>query len=291
MEQRVETILAATDAAQKLSVDRTSYKEISTLAEQARAIFQSRGIRLHRDSSLGRILRAANDLSTSWDQGKRMGSIHKILGAAQANRVARAVIAAADEINALESLRRIAGNQMDLMGRVQSQGKDLWELELRDMLRRRGVEAELVDPPDIVATVAGFAVPIACKKIYSEKGVEAQVRKGVKQVEAHGVGGLVALNIDDLLPGDSILKRRNHISASTSLGVFVRQFIERHRFTLQRYVAEGRCDGIFISATCVCDLDEGAPRFSTVTDTTLWSLQNLTPDAAQRFAVLRSVLQ
>lgn len=292
MEKRSKTTMEVEDVAQTLSVAKASYSEISDLAEQARAIFQNRGVRLHRDSSLGKILRAANDLSTSWDQGKRVGTIHEILAAAQANRVSRAVIAAAGETSALESLRRIAGNSMDLMGRMQSQGKDhLWELELRDILRRRGVVAELIDPPDIVATVSGLSVPIACKKIYSEKGVEAQVRKGVKQVEAHGIGGLVALNIDDLLPGDSILKQRTHIAASASLGAFVRQFIERHRFTLQRYVAEGHCDGMLISAACICDLDEGAPRFSTVTDTTLWSLQSLAPDALNRFAALRRVLQ
>lgn len=274
------------------SVLRSSYREISDRADQVRGIFESRGVRLHRDSSLGKILRVANDLAMSWEKGDRSGSIYGILAAAQANRVAEAVIAAAGEPNALESLRRIAGNPMDLMGRALSQGKDhLWELELRAILRRRGVSVQLRDPPDIVADVAGTSVPIACKKVYSEKGVEAQIRKGVKQVEAYGAGGLVALNIDDLLPADSILKQRDHALASAWLGAFVSEFIERHRLVFQRPVAQARCDGILVSATCVCDLEEGAPRFTTVTNTTLWSLQTLKPEARVRFEALRQALR
>lgn len=291
MVQCVENSGAEIEAQQAKVVSRSSYLEISDRADQVRAIFESQGVRLHRDSSLGKILRAANQLSASWAKGERSGSIHDILAAAHANRVAEAIIAAAGEPGALESLRRIAGNPMDLMGRTLSQGKDhLWELELCAVLRRRGVSAELRDPPDIVAEVADFEMPIACKKVYSKKGVEAQVRKGVKQIEAHGAGGLVGLNIDDLLPADSILKQRDHALASTWLGAFAAEFIERNRLALQRPIAQGRCDGMLVSATCVCDLDEGAPRFTTVTDTTLWSLQTLKPEARARFEALRQAL-
>ncbi len=292
MDPCVKSSVLESEAPQAKDVSRSSYLEISDRADQVRAIFENQGVRLHRDSSLGKILRAANQLSAAWAKGERSGSIHDILAAAQANRVAEAVIAAASEPNALESLRRIAGNPMDLMGRALSQGKDhLWELELRAILRRRGVSAQLRDPPDIVADVAGTSVPIACKKVYSEKGVEAQTRKGVKQVEAYGAGGLVALNIDDLLPADSILKQPDHALASAWLGAFVGEFIERHRLVLQRPVAQARCDGILVSATCVCDLKEGAPRFTTVTDTTLWSLQTLKPEARARFEALRQALR
>jgi hypothetical protein len=198
MERRVNCAVAAVDVGQIQSVDRSSYKEISDRADRARAVFQTRGAKLHRDGSLGKILRVANELSKSWENGKRLGGIHEVLGPCRQTA----------------SLKHI------------------------------------------VATTKDFTVPIACKKVDSEKGVEAQVRKGVKQVEANGAGGLVALNVDDLLPGDAVLKQRDHVSASAWLGVFVGQFIERNRFTFQRYVTQGRCDGILISATCVCDLEE-----------------------------------
>lgn len=272
-------------------VSRSSYLKISDRATQVRDIFASRGVRLHRDSSLGKVLRAANELSLSWSMGKHDHGIHGILAAAQANRIAEAIIAVADEPCAQESLRRIACSPMELMGRSLSHGKNhLWELELYAALRKRGVSVQLIDPPDIVANVAGFAVPIACKKIYSEKGVEAQIRKGVKQIEAHGAGGLVALNIDDLLPADSVLNQRDYAMASAQLGAFAASFIERNRLAFERPIAHGRCDGILVSAASVCDLEEGVSRFTTVTDTTVWTLQSLKPEARQRFEALRQAV-
>lgn len=66
----------------------------------------------------------------------------------------------------------------------------LWELGLRVILRGRGVSAELRDRPDIVVEVASLMVPITCKKVHSERGVEAQIRKGAEQIEAPGAGDL-----------------------------------------------------------------------------------------------------
>lgn len=98
------------------------------------------------------------------------------------------------------------------------------------------------------------------------------------------------MNIDELLPADSILKQRDHASASALLGDFAAKFIERNRLKLQRPIEQGRCDGMLVSATCVCDLDEGAPRFTTMTDTTQWSLQTLKPEARARFEALTQAL-
>ena len=113
----------------------STYQEISDRANQAREIFRRRGIKLHAESSLGRILRVANKVSAAWEEGHRSSHIRQIVEVSLAGRIADAIIAVADEPDALQSLRRIAGNSMDLQHRTQSQGKDhLWELELCDLL-------------------------------------------------------------------------------------------------------------------------------------------------------------
>ncbi|WP_426071052.1 hypothetical protein [Janthinobacterium sp. DSP2-3-3] len=235
--------------------------------------------------------RLPNKVSTAWEEGHRSSHIRQIVEVSLAGRIADAVIAMADESDALQSLRRIAGNSMDLQHRTQSQGKDhLWELELCDLLRRRGITADLVDPPDLQASIGGAAIPIACKKVYSEKGVEAQMRKGVRQIEARGEGGIVAMNIDDLMPEDGLLNQPDHEAASVWLGDFVMSFISRHQRHFERFVAAGRCDGIFVSASCVCDLAHGGPRFTTVTDATLWTLGSLPVRARSRVELLRDAM-
>lgn len=278
-------------AAESRGIARSSYQQIAERAEETKDIFQQRGIKLPRDSSLAKLLRSAVNLSTSWNNGERVGDIREILAASHAKRVAGAIVAMAGEANAEQSLRRIAGNPIDLSLRAQSQGKDhLWELELCQWLRGRGMRAFLIDPPDIVLDLAGKSFPIACKKIYSHKGVEAQMSKGAKQLRGFEGGGVVALNIDDLLPEDTVLKERDHVAASNVLGQFVATFIEEHRFKLQRFVAAGRCDGVLVSASSVCDLEEGGPKFTTITDTTLWTLDSLAPEARSRIEMLRDAL-
>lgn len=153
-----------------------------------------------------------------------------------------------DDPNAQQCLARIAGNDMNLSGRAISQGKDhLWELDLIYALRRHGFSAQLVDPPDIVVDLAGAPFPIACKKVYSEKGVQAQMRKGADQLKGQGGAGLVAINIDDLVPNDTILASASRAEVSDFLAKFNGDFVERHRLVLQRFVKKGRCDGILVS--------------------------------------------
>ena len=127
----------------------------------------------------------------------------------------------------------IAGNDVNLSGRTRSQGKDhLWELDLLFSLRQRGLSCQLADPPDIVVAMADGTFPIACKKVYSEKGVEAQMRRGVKQLTGHGAGGLVAFNIDDLVPDDHLLKGKSEGAVFNFLFDFNKAFFERHRFMM-----------------------------------------------------------
>jgi hypothetical protein len=278
-------------AVENRGVVRSTYQHIADRANEAKEIFQQRGIKLHRDSSLSRLLRSAVNLSTSWNDGERVGGIREILAASHANRVAGVIVAMAEEANAEQSLRRIAGNPMDLSSRAQSQGKDhLWELELCQWLRGHGLRASLIDPPDVVLDLAGKPFPIACKKIYSHKGVEAQMSKGVRQLRAFEGGGVVALNIDDLLPEDTILNEHDHVAASSVLGHIVATFIEQHRSKLERFVKAGRCDGVLVSASSVCDLEQGGPRFTTITDSTLWTLDSLNLEARARIETLRDGL-
>ena len=87
----------------------------------------------------------------------------------------------------------MASNDMNLSERRPSRGKDaLWELDLLSFLRRRSIETVLREP-DIVANFGFGDYPIACKKVYSEKGVETQMRKGVQQTDAPEIDGQVLL--------------------------------------------------------------------------------------------------
>lgn len=276
---------------ESVPVRRSTYSEIATRSQQLREVLADRKVRFHRDSTLGKLLRDAEALSREWDEGNQTQPFRRLVNAAHANRIAEAILAVRNDDDAQQCLSRIAGNDVNLSGRTQSQGKDhLWELDLLFTFRCHGFEGKLVDPPDIVIDLLGSPFPIACKKIYSEKGVEAQLRKGVKQLARHGTGGLVALNIDDLVPDDTILRSRDRREASEFLHVFNESFVERHRIVLQRFVKDGRCEGILVSTAVLADLQNSKPQFNLITESMLWTLDSLSADTAVRFAELRKRL-
>jgi hypothetical protein len=276
---------------ESIPITKSTYSEISERSSELREVLAQRGVRFHRDSTLGKVLRDAESLAREWEAGNRELEFRLLVNAAHANRISEAVLSVRDDRDAQQCLVRIAGNDMNLSGRAQSQGKDhLWELDLFYALRRHGFSGRLVDPPDIVVELLGSPYPIACKKIYSEKGVQAQMRKGVKQLINQGEGGLVALNIDDLVPDDTILRSADRRDASNFLAKFNHDFVERHRLTLQSFVKGGRCDGIFVSTSVLADLKNSKPRFNLVTENQLWTLDCIDFKAQARVAELRKKL-
>lgn len=270
----------------------STYEEVAGRAKFVRALLAGKNICIHRDSALGTILREAEKLAENWVAGRTDGGIRQLVNAAHANRIAEAIEMTSSEPTVNEALRRMAGNDMNLSGRSPSQGKDaLWELDFVSFLRRRNVIARLEDPPDIVAQFDFGDYAIACKKIYSERGVEAQVRKGAKQLSRFGGAGIVAINIDDLVPEDALLQSATQDHAGDFLAKFNGDFIERHRARIQRFVIDGRCDGVLVSTTVLSDIVRSDPRFNLCTEATMWSVEGLERSVVERVASVRRSLE
>jgi hypothetical protein len=163
---------------------------------------------------------------------------------------------------------------MNLSERATSHGKNaLWEIELAEKFRLLGFSFRLAEP-DMLLDVEGSEYLIACKRVYSENGVEVQMRKGVQQMERVKGRGLVAFNIDELTPANSILVSRDARSAADHLARLNRDFLDRHQQKLQRFVASGRCDGVLVNTSVVADLESSSPRINEFSQTTIWTLSN-----------------
>ncbi|MFM0327712.1 hypothetical protein [Caballeronia glebae] len=274
------------------SYRKSTYADVAARVQDCKAYLTDQRIVVHRDSALNMLFRDAESLARDWANGVAEGDIRRLINTAHANRIAEAILLLRDEAEIQEVLRRIARNNVDLSKRPPSQGKDaLWELNLLALLRRLGVQAKLLDPPDIVANFEFGKYPIACKKIYSERGVEAQMRKGAKQLAPYQGGGLVALNIDDLIPEDVLLRSESAATAGAFLDRLNMSFIERHQIVLQRFVLEGKCDGVLVSTTALSDITNGdRTRFNTFTQSTLWTVNEADPRAIARINAVREVI-
>jgi hypothetical protein len=213
------------------------------------------------------------------------------MAAAHSNRISDVIVASFSDAGATECIRRMCSNGMDISGRDPSRGKDaLWELDLAHFLKRRSVPTIHQDPPDLITDFGFGPYPIACKKIYSEQGLESQVRKGAKQIKRYGHSGLVAINADDLAPANALLQSQSHISASNFLSNFNQGVIDRNQARLQRFIVDGRCDGLLISTTVLADIVGSTTRFNTHTETLLWTLSPIGREQSYRIDKIRAAL-
>lgn len=268
-----------------------TYQEIADKAPLLREAIAAMGIRLHRDSALAKLLREAETLARDWEAGRTDGGFRRLIHAAHANRIVDAIRTAQVDPGALECVRRMCAGAMDLSGREPSRGKDaLWELDIASFLKRRDIPTEHHEP-DLTADFGFGPYPIACKKIYSEKGLEGQVRKGARQLERYGSPGMIAVNLDDLVPDDHLLRSPSMADASDFLARHNLAVIERNRARLQRFIADGRCDCIIFSTTVLADIEGSSTRFNTHTQTTLWSLDSVSPAQSVRLARIKAALE
>lgn len=265
------------------------YEDIATGGDTVRALLADRKINLHPNSALSRLLKQATRLSKEWQAGIRATDGRTLMHASNANRVIRAVTAAAEYPESFDCLKRIAGNDMDLSQRAVSQGKDaLWEIELFAMLKARSISSRLAEP-DIVADFGLGEYSIACKKVYSNeaRAVESQIRAGVKQIARSGRPGIVAINVDDLVPADVFVRFKTDKRAMDALAGFNRAFIDLHRPKAQRFLARDGCDGILVSVSVPSEIEQSKPSFNNLVQMTLWSMETASIDSRARLGLMQ----
>jgi len=255
--------------------DRVStYAEVAAFVDQCRSALAAEGLEVKPNSALGSLFAKAGRLNKTWIAGTDAEDIATLIEADEAYRIAEAVVAAIEEAEAREAIRRITKSDMRLSFRQPSQGKDaLWELSLIAFLRSRGVPVGFKDPPDLEIylgdSLGGYGV--ACKKVYSLDSVGKQFSKGLKQIEPYQGCGLVAFNLDDLIEERSILVTATRSAAGDTLARRNQAFIERNRLRFQEAVMAGRCDGVWVSSCAHSDIGGMSPRFNRITENTLWT--------------------
>ena len=192
--------------------------------------------------------------------------------------------------SAQELLARISKKDMDLDVRKQSQGKDaLWELELLAFLRRNGARAWL-EEPDIMVSLNGVDYPIACKKVNSEAGVIDQVRSACDQLKKFGSLGIVALNIDALIPENAVLRGRTEQEAGGVLRKMAEDFLDKNIRKLQDAIAGEKCDAMIFSISSPADFSNAKPRFNLLTEIMFWSVADRNPSGKDRLTQLGRIL-
>jgi hypothetical protein len=184
-------------------------------------------------------------------------------------------------------LRKLVGGNLDMFDRTPSEAKNfLWEMELCALLKRRSFAAVLREP-DVVLTMGQRQIGVACKKIYSEENVESTLSNEVSQIESSFELGMVAVNLDDLLPPNQIRVATSDEALSKSLSTDNFAFLDRHQRHFRKYLSSNRILGVMAATggfATVNHVVHNARQF------TIWVYPNLNDDGTRLLRKLQAGL-
>jgi len=259
----------------------TNFLAVKVRAEGIEQLYADAGVTLPRMSGLGRLIANAKRVSDHWlaaqNDKYKMPDVFAVM---HMLRIAEAVLPLADHPRSVYYLERLLSGEIDFFKRVESEGKNaLWELELWSLLRRNKAPVELLDPPDIVANVSSGVLGIACKKVYSEANFEKTLSQAAQQVKDHDIG-IVAVNIDDVTPADTVL-RVNHIQEANQLLITqCEQFLERHERHFRKYLSQERLVAALVSIHVLAEVKSWSVPFNNYWQALIWRLPDLSEKKA-----------
>jgi hypothetical protein len=264
------------------SFEKSSVFAIKLDAVKLFEIFRLHGLEPTRSPSLAKLLTKTAGLSeallTAGDT-----SHEQIFASLQLQRIVDAVMPMAEDPALPRLLAELLDGTVDLLARTQSKAKDtLWELELLQSMRANGVQASLGEP-DLLLATSHPPTGVACKKIYSEENVSKVLSKGVRQISESSAIGIVALNLDDLLPEGCILNAADAHGAAQLLDTRIHQFMARHERHLRRYIEPGRAIAVLASCAALADLQQSRPQFCNYRQTVVWHVPEVSQEVEKSF--------
>jgi hypothetical protein len=256
-----------------------TYLHIKEKALAVERLYGESNVTLAHTSDLARLIADVKTLSDSWLMGQaEKYPITLVFRTGFFDRIADAVLPLRDVPDRARFLDALASGSLDLLERKQSNAKDvLWELELWAILKRRSFNATLEEPPDLIVKFGECRIGIACKKLYSEKHVQNVLSQAVAQIEASFDFGIVAVNIDDLVPANQILRTPTQETMSQYMSDFNARFLGAHERHFRKYLASGRVISAFVSISVLADVYRAHIRFNNARQSTIWTIPGLTP--------------
>lgn len=242
----------------------SSFDDVLAIVVRVEETLANRSLPVHSGSSLGALfakVRRLQKKANSLDDGpwRRL-----FLQANEAVWIARAIEAAladvgedADErVIKKELFHRIVRSQMGLSTRQQSLGKDaLWELDLYRRIKLGGAPIRFAEPDLVVSLSPHFGdYAVACKKIYSREGVLETLQEACRQIREHGRPGVVAFNLDDLVPEADVWMEPDQVTLKSRLDAMNLSFISTNELDFAKAVESGGCDGIVVFTSVISEV-------------------------------------
>jgi len=276
--QLASGVLAPSSRITDISVrSKTDFLGIKSRAVEIEELYKNSGIRLDARSGLGALIKEAKELSDKWLLCDNESLNYDTLFLSMhLERIAGAILLLSGEADGGFFLKKLKKGTLNFFNRNKSIAKDtLWELEVWAQLRKRINTVYLQEPPDIVVKFDDSKIGISCKKLYSESHVQNILSKAVNQIEQEFEFGIVAINLDDLLPGDVVLKLDSSEAVTERLNTINASFINKHIRHFIKYFADSRIISAIFSTSILTDVPSERPRFRNTFQWTIWTVDEL----------------
>ncbi|TVL97097.1 MAG: hypothetical protein CV087_22860 [Candidatus Brocadia sp. WS118] len=229
-----------------------SYADVARQAETVHELYTKYKLTISND--LATLCKSAHDLSEKWEAKKTYELSPNVLWEALAlNRVANALLALDGHSRAHELLKKLSDGRISMLKHVRSFARDtFWEVEVWNYIKRAGLNADLIDPPDIIWTADARETGIACKRVYSEKNIEKILSEAIKQIEATPGFGIAAFQLEDVrIPEGKFLSKITQAEAAEVLQEINLEFLKEHERHFLKYFSKDRLTAALAATSCI----------------------------------------
>lgn len=257
---------------------KSRYKQpdISLKIEVIEKIYAEANIKINRTSQLSELIKSAKKLSDVWSrEGSNKTDLQLVFKTLHIERIASALYFLKSEEQKDKYLKDLLRGTLNFFEREPSHAKSiLWELEVWTKIKK-SIPKTYLDEPDVVVHFEESHIAIPCKKIFSEKGVPKVLSNAVSQIENSFEFGIVAMNIDDLLPEESVLNARTFNELADKLHMANMIFLNTHERHFLKYFSKSRIIAVLVSTSIVSDIHYETPKYNNASQWAIWTVPDL----------------
>jgi hypothetical protein len=264
---------------ERLDKQRFGHEAISSHISGIEALYSSSNISINDSHQLFSLLSDAKELASEWAIGNIDGpAMDKLFSAIHIQRIHNGIRLLEFEESKAKYLKDLLNGSLDFFDRGISHAKSiLWELEAYTKIKKVIPESAL-DEPDVVININQLNIALPCKKIFSKKGVSKVLSNAVSQIEKRHEFGIVALNIDNLMPEKCLLVAKTFQEAADRLHAHNTDFLSEHERHFLKYLSTSRIVAVLASTSVITDTLEDEPKFNNFSQWAIWTIPDLKPE-------------
>jgi hypothetical protein len=246
--------------------------QLKEKADNIANMYANSGISINPASELWGFIESTREVAKSKDNLVDTKLLFKSL---HLERIASSLWLLENEKHKEKYLKDILNGGLDFFIHKPSHAKSiLWELDVWRKIRK-AIPDSYLEEPDVVLNIGKMKISVPCKKITSENGVSKVLSNAVSQIERSFEFGIVAINIDDLVPEEMVLNARTLSEAADKLHKLNMEFLGRQQRHFLRYLNKSRITAVIVSTSMIIDVHDELPKFNNASQWAIWTVPNL----------------